>query len=87
MLLDGRFFMRKQQVNGIDVTIMIGIIPQDLITTKQDFTGKEYPADELWVMEFAPVLVKKYKVPSKYGCYRADQILTGGPHVSECEEI
>ena len=88
MLLGGRFFMRKQRVNGVDVTMMIGIIPQDLITTKQDFDGEEGPADELWLMEFAPVLVKKYKVPSKpYGGYRADQILCGGPRIEECEEI
>ena len=87
MILAGQFFMRKQQINGVDITMVLGVIPQNLITTTQELMGKEVSADELWVMEFVPVLVKKYKVPGRFLGWRAEQILCDGPKISECEEI
>lgn len=88
MPIEGQFFMRKQRVNGVDVTVVIGIIPQDLITTKIEAGSfKGGPGDELWRMMFVPVDVQKYRVPPEYAGYRADQILCEGPRLDECEGI
>ncbi len=87
MPIGGQFFMRKQMAGGVDVTIMLGVVHQNLITTQGRGVLKGGPGDELWLMNFIPVDVRKFRVPPEYGGWRADQILTSGLSVRGLEEI
>lgn len=87
--LVGQFFMREQKrADGQPVTMVIGIIPGKLVTHKfKKGTLKGVSRDELWVMQFIPTDIKKFIVPERYAGHTVEQILGGGPRVSECEEF
>ena len=84
MPIPAQFFMRKMEMCGKDVTMVIGVIPENLITSVNE---EGDPADEMWRMQFIPAGVKKYKVPDKYNGWVAEDILTNGPDILECKPI
>lgn len=66
-----------------------GFIPEKLISTTIDDSEflKGSPADELWLMQFIIADVKKFKAPTKYAGWKADQILCESFNLKEFKKI